>query len=381
MNKARMRFYAGLAACLLCAAVTANAALMSGLYDASVPVPDQTAAARKLALQQALAAVLVKITGDRNAPSLPNFAAALKDPSQFLQQYSYQQDATAENGTAPPAVMYDLTRTGTPAIPLTGLSLWAKFDPDVLNHAVRSAGEPLWGQERPVTLVWLAIDDGGNKTILSASNNPAVMKAMTDAAGERGIALLFPRMDAQDQQDIGYADITGDAAVRIQQASQVYKADATLVGTIYMTTPGQYAARWQLTSSAGSQSWTATPDTLANVAAGGVQAAADDLAQWLAVAAGATGINGVVVSVSGITDLDAYAKVMAFFSSLTTVKGVQVTRVAGNTVYYSLDTRGSVENLSQAALLGGILKLATPAPPAGTQVPPPSAALHFQYAP
>ncbi|MDE2235073.1 MAG: DUF2066 domain-containing protein [Gammaproteobacteria bacterium] len=381
MNKARMRFYAGLAACLLCAAVTANAALMSGLYDASVPVPDQTAAARKLALQQALAAVLVKITGDRNAPSLPNFAAALKDPSQFLQQYSYQQDATAENGTAPPAVMYDLTRTGTPAIPLTGLSLWAKFDPDVLNHAVRSAGEPLWGQERPVTLVWLAIDDGGNKTILSASNNPAVMKAMTDAAGERGIALLFPRMDAQDQQDIGYADITGDAAVRIQQASQVYKADATLVGTIYMTTPGQYAARWQLTSSAGSQSWTATPDTLANVAAGGVQAAADDLAQWLAVAAGATGINGVVVSVSGITDLDAYAKVMAFFSSLTTVKGVQVTRVAGNTVYYSLDTRGSVENLSQAALLGGILKLATPAPPAGTQVPSPSAALHFQYAP
>jgi len=87
-----------------------------------------------------------EITGDRNAPSLPNFAAALKDPSQFLQQYRYQQDATADNGTAPPAVMFDLTRTGTPAIPLTGLSLWAKFDPDVLNHAVRDADEPLWGR-------------------------------------------------------------------------------------------------------------------------------------------------------------------------------------------------------------------------------------------
>ncbi len=382
VRKARACIYGGMVVWLLCSVVTAYAAVMPGLYDASVPVPDQSASARGVALQQALAAVLVKITGDRDAPALPNFVALLKDPSQFLQQYRYQQDSTAENGTAPPAVKYDLTRTGTPAIQPTGLALWAKFDPEVLGHAVRAANEALWGQERPVTLVWLAIDDGSNKTILSASNNPSVMKSMSDAANERGIALLFPRMDAQDQQAIGYADVAGDNAVQIRQASKAYQADATLVGTIYMTTPGQYAARWQLTSSAGSQAWTATPDILANLAADGVQTTADDLARWFAVAAGAAGTSGVNVSVSGITGVNAYARVLAYFNGLTAVKGVQVMRVDGGTVYFSLDTRGSIENLQQAALLGGVLKPATLATASGTAVAPATAEmLQFQYVP
>ena len=355
---------------------------MPGLYEASVPVPDQSAAARSVALQQALAAVLVKITGDRAAPGLPALADILKDPSQFLQQYRYQQTSINGSTASTPTVMFDLTRTGAPAIAPTNLMLWAKFDPEVLDRAVRAANEPLWGQERPLTLVWLAIEDGSSKTIVSAANNPAVMQAMISAADERGIALIFPRMDAQDQQAIGFPDISDDDIARIQQASQVYKADATLVGSIYMTTPGQYAARWQLAASAGSQAWTATPDALTAVMTGGIQTSADHFAQWYAVAAGAIGISGVSVSVAGISSVDAYAKVLAYLSGLTAVKGVQVTRVDNSTVYFSLDTHGSLENLQQAALLGGVLKPVTPAPGIVTGAAPLSAAaLQFKYVP
>jgi len=371
-----------LAACLLCVGYMAHAAVMPGLYEASVSVPDQSAATRNQGLQQALAAVLVKITGDRAAPRLPVLADILKDPSQFLQQYRYQQTSTDGSAASTPTVMFDLTRTGTPAIAPTNLMLWAKFDPEVLDHAVRAANEPLWGQERPVTLVWLAIENGSSKTILSATNDAAVMQAMISAADERGIALIFPRMDAQDQRSIGFPDISSDDVARIQQASQVYKADAILVGTVYMTTPGQYAARWQLTASAGSQAWTATPDALTAVTTGGIQTTADHFAQWYAVAAGATGISGVSVSVTGIYNVDAYAKVLAYLSGLTAVKGVQVTQVDYGTVYFSLDTHGSLENLQQAALLGGLLKPVTQAPGivTGTALVP-AAALKFKYMP
>jgi len=260
--------------------------------------------------------------------------------------------------------------------------LWAKFDPEVLGRAVRAANEPLWGQERPVTLVWLAIEDGSSKTILSATNNPAVMQSMISAADERGIALIFPRMDAQDQQAIGFPDISSDDVARIQQASQVYKADAILVGTVYMTTPGQYAARWRLAASSESQAWTATPDALTAVTTGGIQTSADHFAQWFAVAAGAAGISGVSVSVTGIYSVDAYAKVLAYLSGLTAVKGVQVTQVANGTVYFSLDTHGSLENLQQAALLGGVLKPVTQAPGIVTEAALESAAaLQFKYVP
>lgn len=362
---------------LLCMSMTARGAVVAGLYEASVPVPDQSVAARRIALQQALAAVLVKITGERTAGGVPALANLIQDPSQFLQQYRYEQ--APMNGSAAPTTYYDLTRTGAPAIAPTGLLLSAKFDPEVVDHAVRAAHEPLWGQERPATLVWLAFQDGSKQSIVSSGNNSAIVQAMNSAASQRGVSLIFPAMDAVDQQAIGFPDISNDIASRIEQASQRYKPDAVLVGSIYMTTPGQYAARWQLTAGAQSQVWTAPPGDLSSVAADGVQTTADRYAQWLAVAANALGMNGISVSVSGITSVADYAKVLAYLSGLTPVKSAQVTRVDNQTVYFSLDTRGDVSNLQHAVLLGGLLRPV--APGAASTVLPAITSLQFQYVP
>ncbi|MGH8397700.1 MAG: DUF2066 domain-containing protein [Gammaproteobacteria bacterium] len=366
-----------LSAVLLCMSMAAQGAVVAGLYEASVPVPDQSAAARSVALQQALAAVLVKITGERTAGGVPALANLIQDPSQFLQQYRYEQAPV--NGSATPATYYDLTRTGAPAIAPTGLLLSAKFDPEVVNQAVRGAHEPLWGQERPVTLVWLALQEGSKQSIVSSGNNSTSVQAMNSAASQRGVTLIFPTMDAVDQQAIGFPDISNDITERIQQASRRYKPDAILVGNIYMTTPGQYAARWQLTAGAQSQSWTTPPADLASVAADGVQTTADHYAQWFAVAANALGTNGITVSVSGVTDVAAYAKVLAYLSGLTPVKSAQVTQVNNQTVYFSLDTRGDLSNLQHAVLLGGLLKPAASA--AASSVLPTTASLQFQYVP
>lgn len=362
---------------LLCASLNAHAAVVTGLYEASVPVPDQSAAARRVALQQALAAVLVKVTGERSAAGVPALANLIQDPAQFLQQYRYEQAPTTSG--APALTYYDLTRTGTPAIPPTGLLLSAKFDSEVVDHAVRAAHEPLWGQERPTTLLWIALQAGSTSTIVSASNNPTIVQALSSAAQQRGVPLLFPSMDAVDQQAIGVPDITQDDSVRIRQGSQRYQPDATLVGTIYMTTPGQYAARWQLTAGAQSQTWATPPGDLASVAADGVQTMADNYAKWFALAPGVAGASGVIVSVTGIDSVTAYAKVLAYLSQLTPVKSVQVMRVDNHTVLFSVDTRGDIANLQQAVLLGGLLKSMAPA--AASTPPLAGASLQFQYVP
>lgn len=362
---------------LLCAGMSAHATVVTGLYEASVPVADQSAAVRRVALQQALAAVLVKVTGERSAGGVPALADLVQDPARFLQQYRYEQAPTA-GGTAA-LTYYDLTRTGMPAIPPTGLLLSARFDPEVVDQAVRAAHEPLWGRERPATLVWIALQNGASVSIVSASSNPAIAQAMNSAAEQRGVPLIFPAMDTVDQQAIGIPDIMQDNSARIQQASLRYKPDATLVGTIYMTTPGQYAARWQLTVDTQTAAWTTPPGDLASVAADGVQTAADNYAKWFALAPDAVGLSGVRLSVSGISGVDAYAKVLAYLGQLTPVESVQVTRVENHTVYFSLDTRGDLANLQQAVLLGDLLKTAAPA--AASANPPAATLLQFQYAP
>ncbi|MGH8280139.1 MAG: DUF2066 domain-containing protein [Gammaproteobacteria bacterium] len=377
MKQTRLWLAAAFTLMLLAAPFGARAAVVTGLYEASVPVPNQSAAARGVALQQALAAVLVKITGERSAASVPALAKLAQDPSQFLQQYRYDQAPAASTTAAPPVTYYDLTRTGAPAIALTGLLLSAKFDADLLNQAVRAANEPLWGAERPATLVWLTVIDASGTHILSAGGNVAVLQALQSAAAQRGVPLTFPSMDAVDQQAIGVPDITLGNGARVAAASARYKPDATLIGSTRAAASGTFTAHWQLRAGNETAAWNGVPADLASVAAEGVQVAADDYAKWFAIAPGANGLNGVALSVSGITGVTAYAKVLDYLGNLTPVKGVQVARVDGDTVYFSIDTRGSVQNLAQAVRLGGLLKSAAPA--AVTAASAAAASLQFQY--
>ncbi|HEX6550518.1 MAG TPA: DUF2066 domain-containing protein [Gammaproteobacteria bacterium] len=374
-------------------AASAQGSIVNGLYEASVPVPDQTPAARSVALQQALAAVLVKVTGERTAGGVPALAGLVKDPNQFLQQYHYEQTQD-NNGSAPASgvTYFDLTRNGALAIAATGLVLHAKFDPDAVDQAVHAAGEPVWGRERPATLVWLALQDGNIRTILSAGSNPAVTQTMNGVATQRGVPLLFPAMDATDQQAIGFADIWTNNATVIEQASARYKPDAILVGNIYLVSAGQYAVRWQLTSGGSVQAWSGAAGDLVGITTEGLQTAADDYAKQYAIAAAATGVNNVPLQVDGVDSVDAYAQVLAYLNTLTPVKSVQVRRVNDGSVYFSLDTRGSVANLAQAITLGDLLKpVEQSAPATGTESGVPAAGsislpavtqiptLHFQY--
>lgn len=380
----------GLALVLLMAG--AQGATVNGLYEASVPVPDQTQAARSVALQQALAAVLVKVTGERTAGGVPALAGLIKDPGQFLQQYHYEQTQdTNGNGPASGVTYFDLTRNGALAIAGTGLVLHAKFDPDAVDQAVSAAGEPVWGRERPATLVWLALQDTANRTILSAAGNPAVVQAMNAVATQRGVPLIFPAMDAKDQQAIAFTDVWTNNTTVIQQASARYKPDAILIGDMYLVSAGQYAVRWQLSSGNSVQAWNGATGDLAGIAADGLQTTADDYAKQYAIAAGAQGINNIPVQVDGIDSVDAYAKVLAYLNTLTPVQSVQVRQVKDGSVFFSIDARGSVANLAQAITLGDLLKPLSQFAPAATSLPAPAAnsvaalpgaaiaTLHFQY--
>ena len=355
--------------------VGAQGAIVTGLYEASVPVPDQSAQARSTALQQALAAVLVKVTGERTAGGVPALAALTQDPNRFLQQYHYEQTQDQnDNSQASGVTYFDLTRNGPLAIAGTGLVLHAKFDPDAVNQAVQNAGEPVWGRERPATLVWLALQDGSTRTILSATSNPAVVQAMNSVATQRGIPLIFPSMDAQDQQAIAFTDVWTGNQTAIQQASARYHPDAILIGNIYSMNAGQYAVRWQLMSGDSVQAWNGITGDLPSITTDGLQTAADDYAKQYAIAAGSVGVNGVPVEVDGIDNVDAYAKVLAYLNSLTPVKSVQVRQVTANSVMFRIDSRGSEANLANAIALGDLLRRVAQFPPPAATTTAPNAA-------
>jgi uncharacterized protein len=322
------------------AAVPAHAALVAGLYEARVPVADQSSSARSAALQQAFAAVLMKVTGARSVPA--PLSATLGDAAHYVQQYRYEQ--------VPPDPSAPTTSSQTPS-----LVLWARFDSKVVNDAIAAAHAPLWGAERPRTLVWLALQDTPGGRLLAASDNSFLMQALQTATQQRGIVLVFPQMDAVDHAALGVPDVTAFSADRIRQASSRYRPDAVLVGSITPFGTGQYAAHWQLMSGSEQQNWETPPGDEVVTSVDGVQVSADRYAARYAIAAEAGELNGVQLSVQGVTTLDTYAKVLAYLSGLTPVRAVHLQRMAEGSAYFTLDAHGTLDGLQSALVLGGLL--------------------------
>src|SRR3569832_1673191 len=122
----------------------------TGLYEAEAPVMDQRAAARGDAARAALAEVLAKVTGDAGAARRPPFQPLLQQAEQWLQRYQYR---------------------ATPGEP-TAQSLVASFDREAVNQRIYEAGLPVWGSNRPQILLWLAVDDGGGRTLVGGDQRP-----------------------------------------------------------------------------------------------------------------------------------------------------------------------------------------------------------------
>ena len=86
MKKTEFFTLAGLLAAI---AFSAQAVPLRGLYEASVPVPDQSPRTREQALQQALQTVLIRITGSRQLP-VETGVPLLNRASSLVQNYGYE---------------------------------------------------------------------------------------------------------------------------------------------------------------------------------------------------------------------------------------------------------------------------------------------------
>lgn len=213
---------------LLLCCIAAQAVTKTDIYTVTLPVPDQSAEARAAAVTEAFEQVLVKMTGQRDVAARPEAQALLASPGRYLAAFRYEQKTVTDPET-------NESRAQT--------LLQTRFDAQAMARAVREAGLPLWGDERPATLVWLALEDGRQRVLLSAgladdaADEPAsfgaeALSALQAAAEARGVPLILPLLDSQDRAQVAYADVAGGFVERVLAASERYGADAVLVGRV-----------------------------------------------------------------------------------------------------------------------------------------------------
>lgn len=307
------------------------------LYEAEVPVDDKTDAARETALGEALARVIVKVTGTRDARSDPMVADAIKSPARFVQQFRYRVEDPELGGGEP------------------RWRLRARFDTRVVDGLVRDAGLSVWGRVRPTVMVWLALEQAGARRLLGGEEAPELAAVIRDAAARRGVPVVLPLMDLKDQSRIRPSDVWGGFQDRIQEASARYHSNVIFTGRLYRLLPTLWEGRFSLIVGSTEEGWSNQGDILELVLADAVNVMADRLAARFGGPGAFAGASGFGVVVSGVRSVGEYARVLDYLATLEQTLDVSVTGVDADEVHLYVEARGGQEALLSVVGLGGTL--------------------------
>ena len=310
---------------------SAQAAVVKGLYSQDIPVAGQGFQERAQAMSQAFSQVLVKVAGQREVLDNTVVREAMAKPDTYIRKFGFRTD----EATAQRQQYFDVT-----------------FDEQSVNRLLRRAGVAIWGQNRPATLVWLAVEQAGQRRVISAS--AALPEVFYEQFQTRGLPVLFPLMDFDDEANISAVDIWGGFSDKLQEASRRYGAQSILSGRLLLR-DDRYTGRLSLIFRGISQ--TAAVD---NLDAPGVARIASDmvgkvLSAHYAIDASDASAN-VRLVVENVTSVQIYADLDKYLQQVTAIRDVKVHKVSGSTIELELVIDGSESQLADALALGRSLQ-------------------------
>ena len=321
---------AALAAALLFVVPQADAVEVEGLYTVDVAL-EAGAGGRERAYEDALAEVLVRITGQESARTDEDMLGLFPTPARYVMQYARgDQDR-----------------------------LIVTLDGDAISQLLRRAGHPVWENDRPLTLLWLAVEWAPGERELVGAAEPGrrvfgrqeerraqVREQIANAAARRGLPVLLPQLDAEDRNAVTVRDVWGGFDQALLAASRRYETASVLVGKIRSDNPTRN--QWTYYFGNRELSWTGPADRV-------IGQLADALAEQFAVS-GADRPELLSLTISGIDTVQAFGEISRLLAGISIVERARIDRVAGPEIRYRVEVRGGAERLANALAFSGMLE-------------------------
>lgn len=330
------------------AGIQANAEVVSGLYEAEVPVSDKGETARHQAVLDAFRDVLVKASGYGGVLDDPAVAEAVGNAERYVQQFRYRERRLA----------------GKPLV------FWVQFNGTSVEQLLQTQNLPVWGNSRPVMLTWLAVEENGIRELVGTGDT-AYAPALQSGAAARGIPLRLPLLDLTDRSNISASDVWGDFRGTIMEASRRYDAQVVLTGRLYRGRSGGYRVRWALYGQGEPVYWEDWGPDSGKLLRSAIDAAVDSVSLRYTQNHGQAGVSSIRLRVEDISNLQEYNRALRYLEGLNGVAGVEVTEMGAGRATFRLDLSGTRSSVVQALALGEVLDEVQHAggmdePPAGT---------------
>lgn len=295
---------------------SAHAAAAS-LYEARVAVAGQDPKSLQQGLSLALAQVLVKVGGQKSLLQQPAIAAALRDPNRYVLQFGYQSGTQLGTQSAAP------------------LMLAASFQPDTVKQLLRGNGLPIWPENRPTVLVWLAIDDGNERNIVAGEHRADVAQQLKEAAETRGLAVALPLGDLEDRMALGENELWRLQRNAVEHASQRYGNDTILYGRLAINSAGKLQGSWQLLHRGSERNFDGSGNDIAQYLQNGIDSVADWLATKYAVTTQVGAGGAITLVLENVDSYQQYAAALGYLQRLEAISRLSVQRAQGAEVQFA----------------------------------------------
>ena len=337
---------------------TLEAVEVKGLYQASIAINSQNSSDRASALKKALAAVMLKVGGQKSVLDNDIIQKSLSNYRLYLSQYRYQHKT-----------LQVADKQGNQK----QLFLLASFNEEKINQLFQEADLPLWGSLRPLVLLWLVDEQGLTRGIMSNSSASNLPFMVNEFSAQRGLPIMMPLMDLTDANQIKLSDVWGRFQQPIKEASKRYLAEAIVVmrvsnsslvsldyddkevidspscGLLCEQTQPQkqnYVLDWSLldwSTIEGQQKFSQqyqgnSPQVL-------LQQGLADITELIyqRYALSTTKQNDFVIEVANVDSLATYVEVFEFLSNLSSVKSVTLLSAKGNARRFNLQLLSSAD--------------------------------------
>lgn len=336
---------------ILFSATAVSAADVSTLYQGQAEVSSQAEQERNELTPTLLRQVVIKVVGDREAVNNADLTAVFADANRYVARYRYQH----------------VNHDGDASTP-DQLHVVMNFDRTAILNALERIGLPIWDQNRPEILVWVASDVGGSQRLFSDADRSEWLSLIRYHAKRRGLAIVMPLMDLQDQTQISFSDIWTANNQTLLQASERY-GTPIVVSARFRGNDDALGISWQALLADQSENWQSEGDANTAIAAG-IDELADRLGRRFAQVLGDA--KPVQLRVTEVNSFDDYTRLMRYLDQLQGVSEINVQNMQNQQLQLTFNLQGEMDRFKQLLQLGRLLQ-----PTEGED----EAVLHYRLAP
>ena len=338
---------ASLSLLLVTFSLPASAVIVDHLYEAEMAVADQTRKTRHDVFKKAFQQMLIKVVGSSQVLTNPLVHDARNKVLKYVSQFRYRE--LPDNFVQPAATIEQ------PKPQQFSDMLWIKFDVQAVNKLLKNSQLPVWGKQRPATLVWIAVRDGGQRYILRHRDKSPIKDEIEKAAKVRGLPIRWPEYDETDRARLSFVDLWGGFWDNILSVSRRYQNESILVGR-YVWTAGSWQLNWDLLTDTHTKNWQINSRDLSLLSSSGVDKAADLVSVKYALFLQESTESNFYIDIHGINSVSGYAQIANYLQGLAPVRDLNASEVSTQGVRFKIDTQAKVDDVKRLIALGRVLK-------------------------